>query len=646
MGVQEIRSSGGDSERVFKRRVLDDLRALESMIDAGMIERDRRRIGAEQELVLVDADLHPAPVSGELMDRIADPRVTTEIARFNLEFNSDPVELAPDCFARLRAQFEELLGAVDRAGAAIGVRALLTGICPTLELSHLSTDNITPKPRYAALDEALRRLRGTDYELRVKGADELTLRHPSVMLEALNTSFQVHYQVSAEEFAGVYNLAQLIAAPVLAACVNSPVLFGKRLWRETRIAILQQVVDTRADTPHEREMLARVRFGEDWVQRSVLELFRHDVARFRMLLAAEEHQDALAELEAGRIPRLRALQAFNSTVYRWNRACYGITDGKPHLRIENRLLPAGPTIDDEIANAALWIGLLLANPWRDIPERMDFKDARGNFMRAAREGLSSHLVWLDGQEVSAPDLILEQLVPAARRGLATIGLPEAEIDGILGIITGRVRSRQTGAAWTLRTVAAMQGRGTRAERLHRLTEAMLEGQASGRPVHEWNVANLEETGDWRRNYLTVGQYMSTNLYTVAEDECIDLAASIMDWERLRHVPVEDSANRLVGLVSYRTLLRLMAQQRRGEPDEPIAVSEVMIRIPVTVSPSTPTLEAIELMREHGVSCLPVVEHGRLVGIVSERDYVGVARKLLEQSFRERDRSRETGDPAP
>lgn len=646
MGVQEIRNSGGDSERVFKRRVLDDLRALESMIDAGMIERDRRRIGAEQELVLVDADLHPAPVSGELIDRLADPRITTEIARFNLEFNSDPVELAPDCFARLRAQFEELLAAVDHAGAAIGVRSLLTGICPTLELAHLSTDNITPKPRYAALDEALRRLRGTDYELRIKGADELTLRHPSVMLEALNTSFQIHYQVSAEEFAGAYNLAQLIAAPVLAACVNSPVLFGKRLWRETRIAIFQQVVDTRTDTPHEREMLARVRFGEDWVQRSVLELFRHDVARFRMLLAADEHQDALAELEAGRIPKLRALQAFNSTVYRWNRACYGITDAKPHLRIENRLLPAGPTIDDEIANAALWIGLMIDNPWRDIPARMDFKDARGNFMRAAREGLSSHLVWLDGHEVSAPELILEQLLPAARRGLATIGLPDAEIEGILGIITGRVRSRQTGAAWTLRTVAAMQGRGTRAERLHRLTEAMLEGQASGRPVHEWKAAALEESGDWRRNYLTVGQYMSTNLYTVAEDECIDLAASIMDWERLRHVPVEDSANRLVGLVSYRTLLRLMAQQRRGEPDEPIAVSEVMIRNPVTVSPSTPTLEAIELMREHGVSCLPVVENGRLVGIVSERDYVAVARKLIEQSFRERDRSRDPGDAAP
>lgn len=636
MGVQDVsHTSQGDEQRLYMQRVLADLHALERMLDEGLIESDRRRIGVEQELVLVDQNLMPAPIAQEVLARIDDPRVTTEVARFNIEFNCDPMDFTGSCLSAMRTQIEHLLGVVREAAEACGARPMLTGICPTLELAHLSRDNITPKPRYFALDEALRALRGSDYHLRIKGADELTVTHPTVLLEALNTSFQVHYQVTPDEFARAYNLAQLVAAPVLAACVNAPILFGKRLWRETRIAIFQQVVDTRAEAPSERDLSARVRFGESWIDRSVLEIFRNDVARFKMILASKSDEDPFAMLDAQGTPRLSALQSFNSTVYRWMRPCYGVTDGRPHLRIENRILPAGPTIADEMAGAALWLGLMHAgiDELGDPRERLDFADARANFTTAAREGLTSHFAWLDGQTISASDLLVDRLIPLARAGLAQAGIDQGDIDASMDLIEQRVRAGQTGACWQLRSVAQMRGRGTRAERLHALADGIMTNQAAGLPVHEWALAQLGDgADDWQRHYATIGQYMSTDLYTVDEEQSVDLVASIMDWENIRHVPVEDRDHRLVGLVSYRKLIRLLSTRKASELDTPIPVSQIMITDPVTASPETTTLEAIRLMCDRRVSCLPVVRDGRLVGIISERDFIGVARLLVERAL--------------
>src|SRR5262249_24918575 len=157
----------------------------------------------------------------------------------------------------------------------------------------------------------------------------------SVMLEACCTSFQVHYQVSAEEFVQLYNIAQAVTAPVLAAATNAPLLFGRRLWRETRIPLFQQAVDTRGASHHMRERSPRVSFGTRWVEQSVVELFQEDLARFRVLLGAALQEDSLVMLQKGQMPSLQALRIHNGTVYRWNRACFGFNDGKPHLRIEN-----------------------------------------------------------------------------------------------------------------------------------------------------------------------------------------------------------------------------------------------------------------------------------------------------------------------
>ena len=351
--------TGPEAVRAFTKALLRDLRALEQMLRDGMIESGVRRIGAEQEMFLVNRGWRPAPVSTQVLDRLDGP-FTTELALFNLEANVEPRLLEGRCFSAMEARISELVEQVRDAADASDAQVALVGILPTLSKSDLTLDNITPKARYFALNEALLKMRGGEpYKLRIEGTDELYIEHDSVMLEACNTSCQVHLQVEAEEFAHVYNIAQVITAPVLAAAVNSPVLFAKRLWDETRIALFQQSVDTRSATVHMRELAPRVRFGDGWVTSSVTDLFQEDVARFRVLLTSRVEEDPFEALEAGRVPRLEALQLHNSTVYRWNRPCYGVGGGKPHLRIECRVLPSGPTIVDEVANAAFWIGLVM-----------------------------------------------------------------------------------------------------------------------------------------------------------------------------------------------------------------------------------------------------------------------------------------------
>lgn len=315
MGIQTVgRHDEGDAGRRSMRRVLRDLEAIERMLDDGLFESDHQRIGMEQEMVLVDSVMQPAPAAPDVLARISDPRVVPEIAKFNLEFNGDPVELGGDCFSMLERQLREIYGTVDAACREIGVRPLLAGICPTVDLTYLAVANIMPRPRYIALDESLRRLRGDHFELRVDGADELIVRHPSVMLESVNTSFQVHLQIAPADYPTSYNTALAMAAPVLASAVYSPILFGKRLWRETRIAIFQQVVDTRSEGAGQREFLGRVRFGEQWMESTVLEVLRADVARLRQIMHADtdDSPDPLAELDQGRVPKLKAWQAFNS----------------------------------------------------------------------------------------------------------------------------------------------------------------------------------------------------------------------------------------------------------------------------------------------------------------------------------------------
>jgi CBS domain-containing protein len=494
---------------------------------------------------------------------------------------------------------------------------------------------MVPLPRYQALNEAMTAMRGGEYEFFIKGIDELRVRHDSVMVESCNSSFQVHLQVGAKRFAPLYNLAQALAGPTLAGATNSPLLFGRRLWAETRIALFQQAVDTRRNVA-DRTSAPRVTFGDGWVRSSVMELYRDNVSRFRTLVGTELDEDPFEVLRRGEVPELKALRLHNGTVYRWNRACYGITNGKPHLRIENRVLPAGPTVVDEVANAAFWFGLMseLGETIEDVTKLMDFEHAQSNFVAAARQGLGATFTWFDGEEIPAPNLIVERLLPLAAAGLDRAGIAHVDRDRYLGVIEKRVTSGRTGSRWIMQSLAGMRDHGTPAERLNALTAAIVARQTENRPVHEWELAHLGEAGGWRHNYLRIEQYMSTDLYTVHADDPVELAANLMDWHKVRHIPVEDHEHRLIGLVSYRAILRLLARGGLEKDGAPISVAEVMRKDPLTVSPGMPTTRAIEIMRRYGAGCLPVTHEGRLVGIVTENDFMEIAGQLLEEKLGE------------
>ncbi|MEE8551189.1 MAG: glutamate-cysteine ligase family protein, partial [Gemmatimonadota bacterium] len=305
MGLDAKAKKDPEAIRAFTRSLLRDLQALERIIAEGSIESGVRRIGVEQEMFLVDRGWLPAPVAMEVLARLGDGGYTTELARFNLEVNLEPFRLAGDCFRALEQNLREVVEKVRRAAKEEGADVLLTGILPSLSKSDLSLDNITPRDRYYALNEAVNRLRGGPARLHIEGIDELDVEHDSVMVEGCNTSYQVHMQVSAEEAPRFYNISQTIVAPVLAASTNSPLLFGKRLWSETRIALFQQSVDTRGAMPHLRERSSRVRFGEHWVRDSITELFREDIARFWVLLPTKIEDDPFALLDAGQVPPLK-----------------------------------------------------------------------------------------------------------------------------------------------------------------------------------------------------------------------------------------------------------------------------------------------------------------------------------------------------
>lgn len=619
----------------FMKHVLSDLRALEQVIAAGKIERGVRRVGAEQEMFLVDDALRPAPVNQEVLDRADDKRMTTELGRFNLEANCSPQAFGGTCLSDMEAELSELVR-IARVGANLcGAEILLTGILPTLRQADLNLESMTPNPRYAAMDRSLTRLRGGQgIHVQIKGMDDLDLTHDNVMLEACNTSFQIHFQVGAEEFAKLYNLAQAVSAPVLAAAVNSPLLMGHRLWHETRVALFQRSVEERSSARQLRGTPPRVHFGFDWIRDSVVEIFKEDIAHYRLILADSQEEDPLAVVAAGGVPELTALRLHNSTVWRWNRACYGVNpDGKTaHLRIENRVLPAGPSVLDEIANAAFFFGLMsrIGDEYGDISQALAFDDAKRNFFAAAQSGLQAQFTWVNSQKLSAERLILDHLLPIARAGLRQSKIVEHDIDRYLDVIEARVRSNQTGAQWVMSSIPRL-GKGiTRDVRDRTIVAAMLSRQRAGGPVHEWALADPAESRDWRHSYRTVGQFMTTNLFTVHPDDIVDLAASLMEWEHIRHVPVENDDGMLVGLVSHRDLLRLVSQGRYNNGSEPPTVAEIMHTDPVTVKRSTNTLDAARVMRSHRVGCLPVVDdNGRLQGIVTQHDLLEVSYQLLE-----------------
>ena len=639
MGRQD---TSGQSDSVayrdFMRAILRDLQALERMLEGGEVESSPIRIGAEQELFIVDESFRPAPLAAELLEACKDQPVTPELAKFNIEINAPPYEFTGTCLSDLETGMLDDVAKVRAAARKLDADVVMIGVLPTLTLSDLSADNMFDSPRYRAIDETLNRLRGGNgYELNLQGTDQLVIRHDSMMVESCNTSFQVHLQVAPADFTRSYNLSQLLAGPVLACATNSPLLFGKRLWRETRIALFEQTMDARRRESHDRDSYSRVIFGTRWLDGSMLALMQEDISRFRLLITAEDVEDPRAALAVGRPPKLDALRLHNGTVYRWMRPCYGILDGKPHLRIENRVLPSGPTVLDEVANASFWLGAMIgaADEYGDPAGQVPFDEVKTNFLAASKFGLGAQFTWIGGEQIPAQTLILERLLPLARQGLEKQKVVAKDIDLYLGVVEKRVRSGLTGSQWLLSAHETMSGRGTRGERLAAITAGAIARQEENVPVSEWSLAELTEGGGWTTNCRRVDQYMTTDLFTVKPDDIVDLVASMMDWNNIRHVPVEDDEHRLVGLVSQRNILRLIARGWQDE-DKERSVSDIMISKLETVAPETTTQDAVRLMRERKVSCLPVVKEGRLVGIVSESDFVRIAAPLFDEALTGKD----------
>ena len=486
MGEQNVQALGEQQRKSFTRALLNEVRALEEMLERNMFERDVRRIGAEQEMFLIDSSLHASPAAMKILERADDERLTTELAQFNLEANLTPHTFGGNCLRLMENELNEVLDYTREHARAVGSDVLLSGILPTLRRADLTLEMMTPKQRYFELNRVMSEQRGGDFQVFIKGVDQLEMLHDSVMLEACNTSFQIHFQVDQHEFASLYNIAQLVSAPVLSMAVNSPVLLGKRLWSETRIALFERSVDTRKKYQTDRGSQPRVHFGNQWVKESVLELFQEDISRQRIVIAVEPDENDLEVVRAGGVPKLKALRLHNGTIYRWNRPCYGISDGVPHLRIENRVLPAGPTVIDEVANAAFF-GLMAsyASEQTPVSSLMPFESAKENFLSSARDGLKAQLSWLDGKTRAVSELITQELLPRAREGLEGAGIDREDIERYLGVVKKRVGCARTGASWMVESLSKMGNTGTGEVRLRQMTSTMRDLQQDGLPVAEW-----------------------------------------------------------------------------------------------------------------------------------------------------------------
>src|SRR5580700_8162603 len=393
------------------------------MLRERLFEDNPSLVGQEIELNLVDSDGMPSMRNADVLDAIANPVWATEVGQFNLEINVPPRHLDGDALADLEREIRGDLNAADAKARAVGSNLVMIGILPTLAEHDVHEESMSANERYRVLNEQIFAARGEDMRIAIEGAEQLLTHTDSITPEAACTSVQLHLQVSPDAFASYWNAAQAIAGVQVALAANSPFLFGKQLWHETRITLFEQATDTRPDELKEQGVRPRVWFGERWIT-SVFDLFEENIQFFPALLPICEDEDPLAVLASGAIPQLAEMSLHNGTIYRWNRPVYAVTDGRPHLRVENRVLPAGPSVADVMANAAFYYGLVrvLAEAQRPIWTQMSFTTAAENLHEAAKHGMGAQLYWPGLGDASVAELVLRRLLPMARDGLGRWGV--------------------------------------------------------------------------------------------------------------------------------------------------------------------------------------------------------------------------------
>jgi hypothetical protein len=476
----------------FAERLGECLAVLAQLLNRPGFGTGPATIGAELELFLIDDAGRPLPCNQAIRAAVADPRVTVELDRFNLELNASPAVLAGRPFTALGGELNLLVDRVADAAQGHAGRPALVSILPTLSEADFGPGAMTDLPRYRALDGGLRRLRQDRFRIRIAGEHPLELAAADVALEGANSSFQVHLRVAPADFTRVYNAVQLATAPVLAVSGNSPTFLGHRLWEETRIAVFKQSVDDRPGHGPRRRP-ARTTLGTGWLRGGPLELFTESIRLHQPLLPALSGPVPVVGSTGEQPPPLDELRLHQGTTWRWNRAIYDPACGG-HLRIEMRALPAGPTMIDMLANAAFLIGLSL---WLAAQDQrwtyaLPFERADHSFYRAAQHGLSAQLSWPAGHRdqmrtVLAAKLMAE-LVPAARQGLLEAGVAAEEANGLLEVIAARAASGQTGAAWQRATLAAAERHHDRQRALAIMLDRYLQCAVTGLPVHTWPVA--------------------------------------------------------------------------------------------------------------------------------------------------------------
>ncbi|MFJ9709988.1 glutamate--cysteine ligase [Streptomyces sp. NPDC101234] len=484
----------------YREKLRSCLAGLERLLMEKRFDRPKNLMGVEIELNLAGTDGMPRMLNGQVLERIASRDFQTELAMFNLEVNIAPHRLGGRVFDRLAEELRTSLAYADRKAGEVDAGIVMTGILATLERDDLVSANLSEVDRYTLLNDQIVAARGEDFLIDIEGVEHLVCTSKSIVPEAACTSVQLHLQVTPARFADVWNAAQAAVAPQIAVGANSPFLFGHELWRESRPPLFLQATDTRPPELQAQGVRPRTWFGERWIT-SAYELFEENLRFFPAVLPICDEEDPLAVLDAGGVPKLAELVLHNGTVYRWNRPVYGIADGVPHLRVENRVLPAGPTVTDVIANAAFYYGLVraLAEDSRPVWTRLPFAVAEANFDAACRHGIDARLVWPrrgryggGTAEVDAVTLVRDELLPLAEAGLDAWGVEAADRDHYLGVIDERCRRRANGASWQAATFHRALEQGlSRQAALAAMTRRYAELMNAGEPVHTWPVGLVE-----------------------------------------------------------------------------------------------------------------------------------------------------------
>jgi gamma-glutamyl:cysteine ligase YbdK (ATP-grasp superfamily) len=457
----------------FYQKLNQETQLLKKMIKQKACSTRSPVAGFEIEAWILDKNMQPSPTNDSFLASLNNPLAFAELAKFNIELNSTPTPLAGNVFSRMHKQLQCTWDNAFQHAESLQNKLLMIGTLPTLKQSDLTLANMSDLNRYRALNEQILLSRGKPIHLEIIGYEHLKLKHHDVMLESATTSLQVHIQLPLDMAHHFYNASIMVSAPIVALCANSPYLFGKDLWHESRIPLFEQAIETGGYAGAAHGPIKRVSFGTDYARQSISECFTENLDHFPVLLPAN----------LGSTPEaFEHLRLHNGTIWRWNRPLVGFDDdGTPHIRVEHRVPAAGPTTIDCMANTAFYYGVA-KNICDEIIEKglsLPFSQAKDNFYQAARYGLDSQIIWLDGQKHQLQTLIQQELIPRAISGLISLGVTRSDTEDFLDIILQRISNKQNGCHWQRQTIKSDHD-------FKSMTQNYLKNQQSAKPVSEWS----------------------------------------------------------------------------------------------------------------------------------------------------------------